>query len=137
MSVDAIGRPLCLQTREQIVNMFDISDTASLLKAVFGIFPEAIRPVLSPGIFSEAIRPVLPPGIFSEDIKPVLPPGIFPEDIKPVLPPEIFVRPFYNFGLGIREQIVNILGITGTTSLLKAVFGFFVLKAVFGFFQKI
>ena len=50
MSVDAIGRPLCLQTRVQIVNMLDISDTASLLKAVFGFFPEGVRPTIPAGI---------------------------------------------------------------------------------------
>jgi hypothetical protein len=50
MSVDAIGRPLCLETRVQIVNMFDITDTASLLKAVFGFFPEGVRPTIPAGI---------------------------------------------------------------------------------------
>ncbi|MEI7494480.1 MAG: hypothetical protein WCJ92_07805 [Alphaproteobacteria bacterium] len=51
--VDAIGRPLYkagLGTREQIVNMFDITDTASLLKAVFGFFPEGVRPTIPAGI---------------------------------------------------------------------------------------
>jgi hypothetical protein len=50
MSVDAIGRPLCLETRVQIVNMLDITDTASLLKAVFGFFSEGIRPTIPTGI---------------------------------------------------------------------------------------
>jgi len=50
MSVDAIGRPLCLQTRVQIVNMLDITDTTSLLKAVFGFFSENLRPVLPVGL---------------------------------------------------------------------------------------
>ncbi len=50
MSVDAIGRPLCLQTREQIVNMFDITDTASLLRTVLGFFSENLRPALPAGI---------------------------------------------------------------------------------------
>ena len=51
--VDAIGRPLYkagLGTREQIVNMLDITDTASLLKAVFGFFSENLRPVLPVGL---------------------------------------------------------------------------------------
>jgi len=51
MSVDAIGRPLCIQTRVQIVNMLDITDTTSLLKAVFGFFSENLRPVLPAGIY--------------------------------------------------------------------------------------
>lgn len=45
---DAIGRPLYTAgpgSRAQVVNMKDIYDTTSLIKAVFGIFPEALRPV--------------------------------------------------------------------------------------------
>lgn len=50
MSVDAIGRSLCLQTRVQIVNMLDITDTTSLLRTVFEFFSESLRPVLPAGI---------------------------------------------------------------------------------------
>ncbi len=45
---DAIGRPLYMAsagTRVQVVNMKDIVDTTSLVKAVFGFFPEPLRPV--------------------------------------------------------------------------------------------
>lgn len=46
---DAIGRPLYTAsagTRAQVVNMKDISDTASLVKAIFGFFPVNLRPVV-------------------------------------------------------------------------------------------
>lgn len=45
---DAIGRPLYIASagaRVQVVNMKDIVDTTSLVKAVFGFFPETLRPV--------------------------------------------------------------------------------------------
>ncbi len=46
---DAIGRALysaSLGGRVQIVNMQDIADTTGLLNAVFGFFPENLRPVV-------------------------------------------------------------------------------------------
>lgn len=45
---DAIGRPLYIASagaRVQVVNMKDISDTTSLMRAVFDFFPENLRPV--------------------------------------------------------------------------------------------
>ncbi len=46
LSVDALGRALCLESRVQTVDMQDIKDTSSLLKAVFEFFPESLRPAL-------------------------------------------------------------------------------------------
>ena len=44
--IDAIGRPLVLENRVQVVDMQNITDIPSLLKAVFEFFPETIRPTI-------------------------------------------------------------------------------------------
>lgn len=46
LAVDAAGRPLYLETRVQAVDMQDVTDAVSLVKAVFGFFAENLRPAL-------------------------------------------------------------------------------------------